>query len=253
MLFPKEHGAYGQLLIPLLSALAVGAPAPGAYLLAAAGVAAFLAHEGALVQLGQRGGRATRELGVEARRSVALFGGFCVVTGLVALTQLPTDALVWLVVPLLLGACVGVAVWRHLERTTGGEILVAIALSSLAVPVALGGDVTAVAAHTLFSVFVVVFVTATLAVRALIGRVTKAGGPPLILAGIVAGGAPLLLALLAMRGQLASIAPYAASPMCAVALVLTIARPSPKHLRTIGWTLVGATVLTAVVLIVGLR
>ena len=79
----------------------MGAPAPGAYLLAAAGVAAFLAHEGALVQLGQRGGRATRELGVEARRSVALFGGFCVVTGLVALTQLPTDALVWLA-PLLL-------------------------------------------------------------------------------------------------------------------------------------------------------
>ena len=49
MLLPREHGAYGQLLFPRLSALLIGRPAPGAYLLGAAAVAAFLAHESLLV------------------------------------------------------------------------------------------------------------------------------------------------------------------------------------------------------------
>ena len=39
MLAPREHGAYGQLLFPLASALLIGRPAAGAYLLAASAVA----------------------------------------------------------------------------------------------------------------------------------------------------------------------------------------------------------------------
>jgi len=35
VLVPREHGAYGQLLFPLLSALLIGHPSAGAYLLAA--------------------------------------------------------------------------------------------------------------------------------------------------------------------------------------------------------------------------
>jgi len=58
---PKEHGAYGPLLFPLLTALTVGRRTPSALLLGAAAVCAFLTHEPLLVLLGQRGPRAARE------------------------------------------------------------------------------------------------------------------------------------------------------------------------------------------------
>lgn len=252
MLLPREHGAYGQLLFPLLSALLIGRPAPGAYLLGAAAVAAFLAHESLLVVLGQRGARALRDQGGDARRSVALFGGFCAVTGAVSLFVLPRPALIVLFLPALLVLLVGAAVAMHRERTTIGEMLAAVALASVSLPVALAGHATRTDALTLFVVFSAVFVTATIAVRALIGRVTNAGGPP----PVVAGGLTLLvvvgLVVAAFTGTLAPVAPYAALPVCAVALGLTTSPPNPRHLRTIGWTLVGATLLTTLLLVRGL-
>ncbi len=252
MLLPREHGAYGQLLFPLLSALLIGHPAPGAYLLGAAAIAAFLAHESLLVVLGQRGARARREQGSDARRSLSLFGGFCAVTGLVSLFVLPRAAITVLVVPVLLALLVGVAVVMHRERSTFGEMLAAVALSSLSLPVALAGQASRTDALTLFVVFSAVFVTATLAVRALIGRVSKAGGPPPLLAGALTLLVLLGLAAAAFTGTLAPVAPYAALPVCAVALGLTASPPNVRHLRTIGWTLVGATLITTLLLIVGL-
>ncbi len=191
MLLPREHGAYGQLLFPRLSALLIGRPAPGA--------------------------RALHEQGGDARRSVALFGGFCAVTGAVSLFVLPRPALIVLFLPALLVLLVGAAVAMHRERSTLGEMLAAVALSSLSLPVALAGNATRTDALTLFVVCSAVFVTATIAVRALIGRVTKAGGPP----PLVAGGLTLLvvvgLAAAAFTGTLAPVAPSAALPVCGLA------------------------------------
>lgn len=249
MLIPREHGAYGQLLFPLLSALLIGRPAPGAYLLSAAAVAAFLAHESLLVVLGQRGSRAAREQGSDARRSLALFGAFGAVTGAVALVVLPRIALVYLLVPVLLAMFVAVIVVTHRERSTGGEVLVAAALASVSFPVAVAAGVSSVDAFTLFLVFTGVFVTATVAVRAMIGRVSKAGGPPPAVAAALALGIVAALAAASAFGRLSQSAPFAALPVCAVALGLTARPPSPRHLRTVGWTLVGATALTAVILV----
>jgi hypothetical protein len=252
VLLPREHGAYGQLLFPLLTALLIGRPAAGAYLLATSAVAAFLAHESLLVVLGQRGSRAAREQGADARRSLGLLGGFCAVTGGVSLVVISHDALIFLILPVAFGALVFAVVFMHLERSTGGEVLVAIALSSMSVPVAVAGEVPRVAAFTVFVVFSAVFVTATVSVRALIGRVAKSGGPPPALAGIFALAVIGLLGFIAVSGRLAPVAPYAALPVCAVALGLTARPPSPRHLRAIGWTLVGATALTAVMLVAAL-
>ncbi len=49
---PKEHGAYGQLAFPLVTALAVSGTSVPAGLIALAVVACFLAHEPLLVLLG---------------------------------------------------------------------------------------------------------------------------------------------------------------------------------------------------------
>jgi len=60
-MWPKEHGAYGQLVFPLATAFAIaGATAP-ALLTAIAVTAAFLAHEPLIVLLGRRGVRARRD------------------------------------------------------------------------------------------------------------------------------------------------------------------------------------------------
>jgi hypothetical protein len=252
VLIPREHGAYGQLLFPLVCALVIGRPSPGAYLLAASAVAAFLAHEALLVVLGQRGGRAAREQGSDARRSLALFGGFCAVTGTVALVVTPFEALTWLLVPLVLGALVAVAVVTHRERSTAGEIVVATALSSVSLPIAVAGGVPREAAVTLFIVFAAVFITATVAVRSMIGRVARAGGPHPALASAITVAVVAGLAAGGVTDRLSPIAPYAALPVCAIALGLTVRPPSPRYLRPIGWTLVGATALTAVLLVSGL-
>jgi hypothetical protein len=252
VLIPREHGAYGQLLFPLLSALLIGHPAPGAWLLAAAATAAFLAHEALLVVTGQRGIRAAREQRSDAWRSLALFGGFGVVTAVVAVSVLPRLALVSLLLPAGLAVLVAIAVVTRRERTTIGEIVVATALASVSVPVALAGGVGAVAAYTLFVVFAAVFVTATVAVRAMIGRVSKAGGPPPAVALALAAGVVVALYLLARSGKLAAVAPWAALPVCVLAMALSVRPPSPKRLRAIGWTLVAATALTAAVLVGGL-
>jgi YwiC-like protein len=249
VLIPREHGAYGQLLFPLLSALLIGQPAPGAYLLGAAAVAVFLAHESLLVVLGQRGARAAREQGSEARRSLALFGAFGAVTGAVSFVVLPRLALISLLVPVVLVLFVAVLVIAHRERSTGGEVLVSTALASVSLPVALAAAVSRVNALTLFLVFTALFITATVAVRAMIGRATRAGGPPPAAAAALALGILAALAVASAIGRLAPVAPFAALPVCAVALGLTAKPPSPRHLRAIGWTLVGATALTAVILV----
>ena len=61
-LWPKEHGAYGQITFPLIAAFAVAGVSVGGLLIATATIAGFLAHEPALVVLGLRGSRAKREL-----------------------------------------------------------------------------------------------------------------------------------------------------------------------------------------------
>jgi hypothetical protein len=249
VLIPREHGAYGQLLFPVVSALLIGRPAAAAYLIAAAGAAAFVAHEPLLVLLGQRGVRAARELRTDAWRSLAIAGGIAVITATAAWFLMFGAARTALILPTLLAAAGGLVVAAGRERSTPGEIVAAVALASLSLPVAIAGDVPPVAAHTVFVVFSVVFTSATLAVRSVIGRTARAGGPHPLLAGLVAVMALVVLGVLALAGRLSGVAPYAALPVCSVALGLAVRPPSPRHLRTIGWTLVGATALTAVLLV----
>ena len=56
-LAPREHGAYGQLGLPMLAALGSGLPGAVAALLSVSAWTLFLAHEPLLVLLGRRGER----------------------------------------------------------------------------------------------------------------------------------------------------------------------------------------------------
>jgi hypothetical protein len=204
------------------------------------------------VTLGQRGSRAAREQRSVARQSLGLFGSFAAVTGLVALFVLPRSALLSLLLPLAAVAFVAIAIVLHRERTTAGEALVAVALSSVSMPIALAGAVPLIAALTLVLVFASVFVTATVAVRAMIARVTRKEGPPRAAAAGLTLAFVAALAVYAAAGRLLPVAPYAALPVCAIALGLIVRPPAPRHLRAIGWTLVGGTALTAIILVAAL-
>ena len=62
-LWPREHGVYVQVSLPLLTALLISPTLAGAFISSAV-VAAFLLHEPLLVLTGERGSRAKTEGGL---------------------------------------------------------------------------------------------------------------------------------------------------------------------------------------------
>ena len=253
-MLPKEHGAYGQLLFPLVTALAVGRPGPVALLLAAAAVGAFLAHEPLLVLLGQRGARAAREQRGRAATWFGVCAGAAALCGVAAVALAPFDVRVWLTVPAALAALLSAFIFTQQEHTTAGEMLSAVALSSLALPVARAGGASLVVAVTCAATFSAAFVSGTLCVRAVIAATRR---PPSlaarVIAGLTAAASIAALGMLAAAGRISGSGLLAALPVCAGGLLLVLMPPSARHLRTIGWSLVAATTLTAVALIVALR
>jgi len=254
LLIPREHGAYGQLLIPLAVGLVIGGTANGALSLAAAAVCAFLAHEPLLVLLGQRGGRASREQRTVALRSLLLFGVVAIGAGSLAVLFLPARARLVLVLPLVLVLMSAAVVASGRERTSGGEVLIALTLTSASVPVVMAGGASLRAAATVSAAFAVAFVSATLAVRAVIAHATNSShGPRRMAAMVIVLFLIFLLLALAGWGAVERVAIWAAAPTCLVALALLACVPAPRQLRRIGWTIVGATLAAAVVLMATLR
>jgi YwiC-like protein len=253
-MFPKEHGAYGQLLFPLVTALAVGRPSGAALLLAAAAIAAFFAHEPLLILIGQRGARAAR---ARRRQAAVWFGGFAAaaaVSGAAAIALATPGVRLAIAAPAALAAALAVFIIAQRERTTVGEALTAVTLSSVAFPVALAADASSSSAITCAAVFAAVFVSGTIGVRAVIAQTRRVNAPAMRTSALVVSAASFaLLWWGAGNGLLARSAPWAALPVCLLALWLTIAPPAAKHLRSVGWALVATTAASAALLIVALR
>ena len=251
-MLPKEHGAYGQLLFPLLTALAIGRRTPAALLLAAAAVLAFLTHEPLLVLLGQRGPRAARD---DRSRAIAWFASTAigaVMLGAAAIAEAASGIAIAraLIVPAALAVLLAIVIVSKREHTLAGEALAAVTFSSIALPVARAADVVSTVAFTCVAVFAAVFVAATVSVHAVIARTRR---PPAIAAraaaALVTLGSIAALAALGSAGVISSISPIAALPACLVAFVAALAAPSARRLRTIGWTLVATTMLAAALMI----
>ncbi|MDE3155187.1 MAG: hypothetical protein KGN76_08790, partial [Acidobacteriota bacterium] len=159
-----------------------------------------------------------------------------------------------LAAPLAGAVVLAAVIFTHREKTTGGELLTAVTLSLVALPIALAARAPSTVALTCVLVFALCFIVATVSVRAVIlwarGR---AGIGTRVTAGVVAAGSVAALAGLARAGVTAPAGPWAAIPVCTLGLLLVLVAPSPRHLRTIGWSLVAATALTAIVLIAALR
>lgn len=253
-MFPREHGAYGQLLFPIATAMAIGRPTVGAVCLAAAVTCAFLGHEPLLVVAGLRGVRAQRDERHRARHWMLAFVVLTFVCGAAAIALMPHDARVATVAIVPLGAAVVLLAVLRRGRTVAGETLTSAALAVVAFPIGIACGAASVAAATVAIVYAAGFASATLAVRAVIARTrTPPAAAARAGAAAFAIAANVLVVWFAHAGIVAHAAGWIAHVFAVLAIVLAAAAPSARHLRTVGWTLVASTLVTAVLLITALR
>lgn len=246
-LWPREHGAYGQLGLPLVAGLAMGRPTIVSGLLAAGAVTAFVAHEPLLVWLGARGPRARREHGTRAARLGLSLGVVALALGAMALALGGRSVLVGALVPLALSAALVPFVLTGTEKTTLGEVLAGVALASASVPVAIAGGASPVVAASACATWAIALSAGTAAVRWVIARHRNGTSDPLLLAIVL--GTTALGAASATRYPIV----IASAPMVLAAWVLVARPPHPRHLRRVGWTLIASSTATAALLVTLVR
>lgn len=253
-LLPQEHGAWGQLAMPLVSGLALAGPSLAAVLLAAGTVLAFLAHEPWLVAIGHRGDRARVQDGPRALRAMLGLASAAAVTGGAGLWLSPPDARAAALFPAALATVVVLMVLLERERTIPGELSVAFALSGAGGVVALAAGASAAAATALFATWAVAFGASVFAVQTVLLRTRSRGERdvgPLHAAAILtlaAGGSAA-----AIVNGLGWTVPVAVAPTVALSIAVSLARPSASRLKSLGWSLVAATTASLALLVAGLR
>jgi hypothetical protein len=242
-LWPREHGAYGQLGLPLVAALALGSPTLTSGLLVTGAVAAFVAHEPLLVWLGARGTRARREHGARAAWLGLSLAVGALALGGVAMALGGRVIVLASLVPLALTAGVLPFVLTGREKSTPGELLAGVALASASIPVSIAAGVSPFVAAIACATWAIALTAGTAAVRWVIARhrVGKSDATLLaVLSATTAAGTAL-----ATRYPIA----LAAAPMVLAAWFLVAFPPHPRHLRRVGWTLVGSSTATAVLIV----
>ncbi len=253
-LLPREHGAWGQLAFPLATALNIGRPGAGAFLLCAAVIAAFLAHEPLLVVLGRRGSLARDAHGRGALRALLVAGLAAAALAAAGLWLSSPAAWLAFLPAATLGAAAIVAASARVERTTLGELVVAAALAAAAAPVALAGGATSLAARSAALAWAAAFTAAILPVRAVVERARTNGevdGRPLAAFAVVALQGVALIA--AAHGVVAWAGALGILPVFAAGLAITVLPIRPQRLAEVGWSIVGASVATLLALVYGLR
>jgi len=222
-----------------------------AFCLGAAGVLVFLAHEPLLVVMGRRGARALREDGLRARRRLGWLGSAAIALGGFGLLTAP-EMVRWLaLLPIGLGLVVGGFIREGAEKTAAGELLAASTLSSVAAPIAVASGTPWSVAICTWMAWCLGLASATMAVRTVVASTRNR----VALLARIAG--PLVLAsvgtAVAGLGLVPAFIWLAFVPTSALALGLAARPPAARHLRRIGWALVGATAFAALVLVIGAR
>jgi len=237
----------------MVTALAIGRPSVAAISIAGAAAAIFIAHEPLLILLGRRGVRVRHAQQREAIVWLAACGSLAAAFGATGMLLVQSATRWTLGVPLVCGVIATVFVARGEERSTLGEIAVAAALVSVSFPVAIAASASTIVALTCALAFAAAFITATVSVRTVIAAAHRSGS--LMRSSAVAVTVLVLAGVAALASQrlILSAAMWAALPMCTVEIVLAVIVPPPRYLRQIGWTLVGASALTGIILVAAMR
>lgn len=251
---PKEHGAYGQLTMPLVTSLAAGGVSMGGLLLTVGAVAAFVAHEPAAILLGLRGVRARRVDGGTALRVLAVCAGIAALAGILSILAMEREDRWSISVPLLPAVLLAVTTARGREKSWYGEIAASLAFAGLAIPVSMAAGVSLADAAAVAVPFALLFMTSTLAVRTVILRV-RAGGNERATAitrrsvFAITAAAAGVLAWLATAEILPASTLLSTTPGLLAACAISARPPQPTALRAVGWTLVAVSLVTAVLVI----
>ena len=245
-LAPKEHGAYGQLALPMLAALGAGRPGLVALLVSASAWALFFAHEPVLVLLGRRGERPRTEHGARARTRIALLGVAGAALGLAGVLLAPMPVRAAVTLPAVLGCAFAVCVALGQERSLVGEALAALALAGVSFPVAIAAGVEAGEAARSWCVWALGFGALLVPVRSIgMRRRATTSLPGRLLPVLLALAAALVL----LRAGLGARHLLALAPLLLSAGWFALVPPEPRALPRVGWTVVGAGLLTAALLI----
>lgn len=243
--WPREHGAYVQLLAPLLAALA-SAPSRAGLALAAGAMLAFVATESLLVATGGRGRRLRAEAGACARRRLALLGGaagVCGVTGLVLAP--PAAALVALVVAAPAALTVGLAT-RRAVHNLGGELAAAAALAGLCAPVLVAGGTPPALAIAVWLAWAAGFATTIVAVQDVLRRRPRQRLHPAPSRAVPVAACAVIGVVIAAVAIHVDLRLLVGSALAAASIAVVLARPATTRLRAIGITLAVVSTLAAV-------
>jgi hypothetical protein len=283
---PKEHGAYAELAFPLVTGLALGGiPSLPSLALGSAGVAFFLANEPVAILLGTRGKRLQEQLGEGARKRGGALLGAGTLLGLAGV--LGAGPAVWpvILIPVLTGLLFMPLVLAGRHKSVGGELLVVTAFTTLLLPLAAASGTEGGLAIAATGVWWISFALGTLEVHAIKARHKNTGRSAWSRwASPAACGITVLWAMGTVFGLFGSppesgspgeatlfpsfaggldwawisdAAPHLAHAAQAIlppaisVLVLSLARIHPRHLKRVGWTLVGANSVAFLLLLRG--
>jgi hypothetical protein len=245
-LAPKEHGAYAQLALPLLAALASGKPTLASVLLVVASFAVFAAHEPLIVLIGRRGKRAAREDGGRATKLLVTLVAIAIGSTAWAIARSGPQVMAAGGVPLLLAPVIAIVIARGSEKTLLGEIGAAATLSACSIPVAIASSVAPPVALMAWGSWLVAFASATFAVRGVIAHRKKAQQPFTRALSVLI--APVFAFVVAISfGSYAFV--VAATPVVIASLFLALSPPHPRSLARVGWALVVASLATTALVV----
>lgn len=257
---PREHGAYAELLFPMVTVFLGGTPTTPTWLLAIAAIACFVANEPLLVLFGQRGTRMKREESGQAKRALLIFALVAAGTGLAGLALAPRPVQLAVLLPVVLGSGLILMAMQGLERSMFGEALAATALSSMAVPLGLSAGLPLGVSTAIATIWVTTSLLGTAVVRLTVAR-SKAKTDA-DRRSVQAKRALLILVCLVILA-VGVAAPFgsrpglwvlaAAAPVALVVLVMAALRPTARRLRLMGWSLVAANLCSLIAVVTTLK
>lgn len=243
-LLPHEHGAYGQLGFPLLTAWLIGQanwPAAAATL---ACVTGFWLHEPALILFGRRGVRAANELRHSAWRALAVLVPLALAGAAAAWLNGGWSLRFSFLLLLLWAVLVAAAARRGVDRRIGFELFSCLGLAVCALPVGLAAAVPLKTMLGVVAIWGIVQCGSVLAIHGVIAR-AKRRPRPAAGYGLAIIAVPALAAAaagLVNRAWLAQALPLL--PALTIVALLEWRAPSARHLRRLGWLLIGANAIT---------
>lgn len=242
-LWPREHGAYAQLGVPLLTALVLRTPTVASTALALAACLAFLANEPLLVVLGHRGAR-LRDL--EGRRATRRLAGLAVVGAAAAgvgLWLAPQDALAVAGVAAIPAFVMVRLAWTRAEHSLSGELIAAVALPGASAPVAVASGASWQVAAWLWAAWALGYAGSVVGVHCVLSRNKRAASWQDVCVGIAVTTVTLGVIVLGGQVPLARVA----VPLLASGAILALRPPRARYLRTVGVVLVIASALSSVI------